>query len=353
MRKDLSVMSVSGLTKRWRASRAAAPALLTLASLQSGCGRWPSLAPATPQGDAIIGLFNLVLLLSAAVLALVMGLLLFVLLRFRRRPGEPLAPPSRVRGDRKLELLWTAGPLALVVVLFVAAVQTMRTVAAQSDPAEQDVEVIGHQWWWEYRYSDARGVTPIFAANELHLPVEVSTRLLLSSQDVQHDFWVPQFGWKRDLYPGRTNTLGVRLRELGVFDGACAEYCGAQHAWMRIRVVAEPRDRFEAWLRNQAQPARPPVSSAEQRGQQVFLANTCVNCHAIGGTSAIARVGPDLTHFGSRSLLGSGVANNTPAELDQWIRNPHEVKPGVLMPGYTSLSDEDVRALVTYLQSLT
>jgi cytochrome c oxidase subunit 2 len=223
--------------------------------------------------------------------------------RFRGRPGDP--DPPQVAGNRRIEIIWTSGAFVLVLVLFVGAVVTMQTVSAAA-PAALRVRVIGHQWWWEYQYPDL-GIT---TANELHLPSGESSQLEITSADVIHSFWVPQLGWKQDANPGQTHAMWVRVDQPGTLEGACAEYCGTEHAWMRIRVMAESRDQFDAWVRQQQQPATAPPTDLARQGQQVFESNTCVNCHTIQGTSAQGRVSPDLTHFGSRSTVGAGVAAN-------------------------------------------
>jgi cytochrome c oxidase subunit 2 len=223
----------------------------------------------------------------------------------------------------------------------------MSNVDAAS-PSALRIRAVGHQWWWEYQYPDLGVAT----ANELHVPLGVPLQIELDGADVIHSFWVPQFGWKKDMIPGKTNVMWVQPEQPGVYDGVCTEYCGTQHAWMRIRVVVEPSERFDAWIAQQRQPAAAAQGPATARGQQVFLSNTCVNCHAIGGTTATARVGPDLTHVGSRTTIGAGLVENTPDTLRQWVRNAHDLKPGVLMPAYNSLSGDDLDALVQYLMEL-
>jgi cytochrome c oxidase subunit II len=221
-------------------------------------------------------------------------------------------------------------------------VRTMATVEAEA-ASPLRVRVIGHQWWWEYEYPDLGIVT----ANELHVPVGRPVRLELESADVVHNFWIPQFGWKKDNTPNHVTPMNVVVDEPGVFDGACTEFCGTQHAWMRIRAVASPPEQFEAWVARNQQPA----PGAAPRGQQVFQQHTCVNCHAIQGVGG-ARVGPDLSHFGSRTTIGAGVLENTPENLRAWLIDPQRSKPGALMPGYVDLPDDDLRALVDYLEGL-
>jgi cytochrome c oxidase subunit II len=310
----------------------------------SGCvAPLASFDPVTPQGASISDLFVLALIPTALIFLLVVGVLIAAIVRFRGRPGD--ADPPQVEGNRRLELAWTAAPAFLLAVFFVLTVRTMSSVNAES-PSAMRVEVVGHQWWWEYRYPDLNVVT----ANELHVPVGVPLRLELTSNDVIHSFWAPQFGWKKDAIPGQTNTMPVQIDQPGVYDGTCTEYCGTQHAWMRVRVVAQSTDEFNAWVQQQQQPAPSSQDPTAARGQQVFTGSTCVNCHTLRGTAANGQVGPDLTHFGSRSIIGAGVLENTPDNLRQWISNPQAIKPGVLMPGYSSLSDDDLTALVTYLE---
>ena len=305
-----------------------------------------SFSPVTPQGGSIAALFTLVMVLSAGVFLIVAGLVTYVVLRFHGRPGDP--DPPQVAGNKRIEIAWTAAPVILLAVLFVLTVQTMGTVEAEAPPDALRIRVVGFQWWWRYEYPDLGVVT----ANELRVPVGVPLRLELHSGDVIHSFWVPRFGWKKDATPGRTTDLTMRIDQEGIYDGACTEYCGTQHAWMRISVVAESRERFDAWVQQQRQPAATPAQGAAARGMQVFHQNTCVNCHAVRGTAASAEVGPDLTHFGSRTTLGAGVLENTADNLRRWLRDPHQIKPGVLMPGYNDLSADELDALVKYLREL-
>jgi cytochrome c oxidase subunit II len=302
----------------------------------------PSFDPVTRQGLAITNLFWLELAISAVLLALVLGWMGLALVRFRARPGDATEPPQ-VHGNRAMEMIWTISPALILVVVFILMIQAMRTVDA-AEPGAQPLRVIGHQWWWEYQYPNLQAVT----ANELHVPVGTPLQIDLESVDVIHSFHVPQFGWMRDTVPGKTNQMSVSVVRLGTFDGTCNQYCGVQHAWMRVVVVSEPVDQFNAWVAQQRQPATPGGS----RGEQVFLQNTCVSCHSIRGVSEAGHVGPDLTHLGSRATLGTGVVDNTPDNLRRWISNVQAIKPGVLMPAFANLTSQDLDALVSYLESL-
>jgi len=301
-----------------------------------------SFDPVTRQGQAISSLFVLELIVSALLLALVLIWLGVALARFRARAGDANEPPQ-VQGNARLELAWTVGPAAILAVVFVLVVQTMSYVDG-AQPNATPLRVIGHQWWWEYVYADQQVVT----ANELHVPLGTPLQVSLESVDVIHSFLVPSFGWMRDAVPGKTNSMSIYVERPGVYNGTCNQYCGLQHAWMRIRVVAEPTDLFNAWVAREQQPTKPTGA----RGEQLFLENTCVNCHVIRGLNVGPSVGPDLTHVGSRATLGAGVVDNTTNNLRDWIRDAQSIKPGVLMPAFRSLGELDIDALVQYLQSL-
>jgi cytochrome c oxidase subunit 2 len=303
------------------------------------------LRPISPEGRSIRNLFVLVLALSAVVFLGVVAVLAYILVRYRGR-GE--------RGERggggehpKVQIAWTVAPLLLFAVLAVLFIRTMNDVDHPVAASGLRVEVIGHQWWWEFRYPDLNLVT----ANELHLPVGTPVRFDLSGGDVIHSFWIPQFGWKMDAIPGRTTHLSVTVDQPGTFVGACTEFCGAEHAGMLINVVAEPADQFDAWVTSQQQPAATPQSDVVQSGQNIFLASTCVSCHTVRGTAANGTVGPDLTHIGSRATIGSGVVTNTPDHLRTWIANAGNIKPAVLMPPF-DFTPEQLDDLVAYLESL-
>jgi cytochrome c oxidase subunit 2 len=299
--------------------------------------------PVTRQGLAITNLFGFELVVSALLLALVLGWLVLAMVRFRARPDDASEPPQ-IHGNTRLETVWTVTPALFLAGVFVFMLQTMRTVDT-IPPEAQTLQVIGHQWWWEYRYPDLGVVT----ANEVHVPVGTPLRVRLDSADVIHSFHVPHFGYMRDTVPTKTNEMSALVDRVGEYMGVCNQFCGDQHAWMRTRVIAETTDQFNAWVQQQRLPA---VNGSNAAGQQVCLSNTCVSCHAIRGLPAPGTVGPDLTHFGSRATIAGGVLDNTPVNLQMWIRDTQKVKPGVLMPAFQTLSDADLTALVAYLESL-
>lgn len=292
-------------------------------------------------------LFTFLMVAAIAVAVMIAILLGVSLVRARRQTTLP--QPSF--GNRRLEITWTVIPALSLVFIFSFMFYELRrgpTPGAGIPESQQpDVEVIGHQWWWEFRYPKAGGVA---TANELHLPVGQLVLVSLTSVDVQHDFWVPQLGQKMDLYPNKTNHLWLQAPAPDTYLGACAEFCGTQHAWMRIRVIAQSQADYDAYLAR-LRAAPPPQGALATQGQQTFDRLTCGTCHAIAGTRHNGRAAPDLTNFGSRQTISAGVLSNTPENLVHYLRNPQAVKPGVLMPNF-GLSDDDIAALVAYLEGL-
>lgn len=305
----------------------------------------PTFSPASPQAVEIQSLFFVMLLVAAVILAIVTGLVVYITIRFRERPGD--AEPHQEFGRPRLEIAWTLASLAVVAVLFLLTVRTMRATDPPPGTWPPDVVVVGHQWWWEVRYPASGAVT----ANEIHLPVGVRSLLRLESADVIHDLWLPRLGRKMDMIPGHPNYVWLQPQAPGTYLGACSEYCGTQHAWMRVRVVAQPQEEFDAWIRGQLAAPPVPEGGPAAAGAELFQNLTCPNCHAIAGTLAAARVGPDLSHLAERQTLGAGVLDNTRANLTAWLADPQGIKPGSNMPNL-QLSDAQVADLVAYMETL-
>ncbi len=300
--------------------------------------------PNSPQAKAMVDLFWLSMAIGGAIFALVAGLVLYVVIRFRQRGDQ--AEPRQVSGNTKLEISWTVAPIVLLAGLFIVTIVGMRFVDPEAD-RPPDIVVTGYQWWWKVEYPQ----TGIVTANEIHIPVGKQILVRLEANDVIHSFWVPELAPKRDMVPGvHTNTIWMAANEPGIYRGWCTEFCGVQHAKMRILVVAQPQAEFDAWLQQMQRPASVPAG-LPALGAELFRELTCVNCHAVTGGSGAAGAGPNLAHFGSRRTNGAGVLPNTPENLAQWILNPSAVKPGVYMPGY-ELSQEELIALVAYLETL-
>ncbi len=235
-----------------------------------------------------------------------------------------------------------------MIIVTSIAVPTIKTIFTIDAPAPKEalrIEVIGHQWWWEVRYPDLG----IGTANEVHLPANQAISLVLKSADVIHSFWSPQIGGKRDLIPGKVNYLTFTVDDPGEYPGQCAEFCGTSHANMRLMVIAQTRDQFQAWAAAQKLVPAPPTGEMA-RGTQAFLAGGCLACHTIQGVSG-GMIGPNLTHFGSRKTLAAGILKNSPENLAKWLRDPPAMKPGALMPKLP-LTDEQVTTLVSYLGAL-
>src|SRR6202035_5637678 len=246
----------------------------------------------------------------------------------------------------QLELAWTVIPILIVVVLFLAAARVIASIQNATRPSNAlEVTVIGHQFWWEYRYPFLKVVT----ANELHIPVGEPTFLTLLSADTHHSFWVPRLGGKTDLIPNHPNTMWIDPQATGGYLGQCAQYCGTQHAKMLLRVYVQSKDDFDRWIQQQRQPAF--VNDAVSQGQRIFETTACINCHTVSGTVANGRFGPDLTHLMSRDTIASGVAPNTPEELRRWVGNPDTIKPGSKMPSM-QLSEHELDAVTAYLSTL-
>jgi len=311
----------------------------------------PPFHPVSQQAHAISELFVFVLILSAVVFAGILGAVSYIVWRYRHSRAGNAGDPRPMFGHSRIEIVWTAIPIAIVGVLFVLTLEAMRA----SDPAPPpgrpaDIVIVAHQWWWEIRYPAAGVVT----ANDLHLPVGTKQFVELESADVIHDFWVPRLGRKLDMVPGRTGRLFLDADSAGTYFGACAEYCGNEHAWMRLRVTAEPPAAFASWLAAQQRTAATPDAASDSlvvQGAALFTSLTCASCHAVRGTQDAARVGPDLTHLASRPALAAERLPNTPANLRRWIAEPDLVKPGSYMPNL-HLSGPDLDRIVAYLLTL-
>jgi cytochrome c oxidase subunit II len=303
-------------------------------------------APASTPAQTIFDLSLMVIAIAAAIFVIVGGLLAYSVVKFRRRRNDDGREPAQVYGSKQVELAWTIIPVITVLVLFLATARAVLAVQGAAKPkGAVEVTVVGHQFWWEYRYSGKNVVT----ANELHVPVGEKTFLTLLSADTDHSFWVPRLGGKTDLVPNHPNQMWIEPRETGLFLGQCAQYCGTQHGMMLLRIYVDSRPEFDRWLKEQATLARADDAFAE--GRKIFEQTACINCHAVAGTAANGRFGPDLTHLMSRETLGAGVVQNTPENLRRWIRRPDDFKPGSLMPPM-GLTEQQLDAVTTYLASL-
>jgi cytochrome c oxidase subunit 2 len=359
------------------------------------------------ESQQIYNLFQPIFWMAIGVFVIVEGLLIWSVIRYRRRPGDAI--PVQLHGNLPIELAWTIAPAILVLVI---AVLTFRTQAIIEREPENplNVTVVGHQWWWEFQYPDQNLIT----ANELHIPSNRDVLLTLKSADVIHSFWAPRLSGKTDVIPGHENRLVMRplSPQTMLVRGHCAEFCGGTHAMMAFHVVVQPQAEFDAWVQQQQAAAPTPAgvqqaaasvtapavgatiaasvtataaggdevaattaatvaatanapetataqaqpASAEAQGYQLFNTKGCVGCHAITGyPGAVSRIGPDLTHIGSRQYIVAGWLKNTPENLQRWLRDPNEVKPDNVMGTAIklgTLKEDEIQALTAYLLSL-
>ena len=320
--------------------------------LSECAGRQSVVAPAGQPAGNIAGLWWIALSISVVVWVLVMAALLYG--AFRKRVAPTHQAPIQVGAERGATLIVSIAVALTVVVLLVwlaLSVSGDRALASMPPAASVDIQVTGHQWWWEVRYLAPQPSEQFTTANEIHVPVGRPVMLQLTSADVIHSFWVPNVDGKRDLIPGHVTTTWFQADTPGVYRGQCAEFCGYQHANMALYVVAESPARYATWLAAQREPAAPPRDSLAKRGEVVFLSSPCPYCHAIEGTMALGRTAPDLTHFGSRMSIAAGELPNTRGNLAGWILDPQQVKPGNKMPA-TTMGSSDLQALLAYLESL-
>ncbi|MHB8671831.1 MAG: cytochrome c oxidase subunit II [Acidimicrobiales bacterium] len=313
--------------------------LVLVAALLTACAHAaPSaLDPHGRGAERVAGLWWLLLAVAAAVFVFVMAVLGVALMR--RRPVRFGGMGLVIGGGVVL-------PLAVLPIMFYLSTSSLARSDSIQRRAQMEIEVIGHQWWWEVRYPGG-GVT----ANDIHIPTGEVVRVKLRSPDVNHSLWVPQLQVKTDLIPGYDNVMWLDARRPGTYRGACAEFCGIQHARMAFFVIADPPDQFRTWLAEQAQPAAEPTTPALAAGRDAFMANPCAACHTIRGTHAAGVVGPDLTHFASRRSIGAGTLDNTRGALAGWILNSQTAKRGNIMPPI-QLSPQDLQSLLDYLESL-
>ncbi len=347
---------------------------------------WPTtiFSPDSTPARAIFGLSIFVLTITGLIFVAITTLLVYALVHFRARSGDDSEPPQ-VFGSTQIELAWTIIPLLIIVVLFLGTARVIFSVQDAKKPAAAlNVIVVGHQFWWEFRYPDYNVVT----ANELHVPVSDArssrpTFMKLTSADVVHSFWVPRLAGKTDLLPNRVNEMWIDPQRTGMFDGQCAQFCGAEHAKMLLRVYVDTPEQFQAWIATQqkeaagasssAAPSSPDLTgntpgsfqalqvsqtvkasqarSAAETGRDVFEHQACINCHTVRGTVADGRFGPDLTHLMGRHTIAAGAADNTPENLKRWIADPATFKPGALMPPM-HLTDEQNTQITNYLTTL-
>lgn len=301
------------------------------------------LNPASPSAGTESRLHSLIFVLAALVFLIVEGLLVYNVLRFRRKPHDDKRVPRQIDRATLLEVIYTGIPILLVLFLFIVTIRTMNAVAApERRDSDLNVRVVGYRWWWEFEYPDLGIVT----ANELHVPVHTNVHIRLESVDVIHSLWVPQLSGKMDAIPGQPNEMWFRATKVGDYTGLCSEYCGLNHATMRLRVVVDRPEDFNRWVAGQQATPYQPQTDLEQRGYQMITQGLCVGCHSFDPQQTPHVIGPDLAHLFSRSTFAGASFDLTEDNLRRWLQDPQAMKPGNLMT--VKLNDQDVQALMAY-----
>lgn len=330
-------------------------AIAMLGAVPGFTGNQTSLNPAGPMAQRIEHTLSLIFFITGVMYVLTMIAVVISVMRNRGAenefpPPQPTSPEQHRRNTRAV-----AGAMGISVlllfVMMVASFATSHAIGKENGRAPFEVDVYGHQWWWEVQYPQPEADKMVVTANEIHIPTGSLVRIHGTSMDVIHSFWAPNIHGKRDLLPGYENDFVIQADQPGRWRGQCAEFCGPQHAHMSFLVIAEPMDQFHNWMTAQAGTPPPPSTSQTQHGQVVFLSRACIMCHTIRGTVAGSRVGPDLTHVGSRDTIAAGTLRNNPQELAKWITNAQQIKPGVRMPP-NPMPQQDLNDLVAYLESL-
>jgi cytochrome c oxidase subunit 2 len=329
--------------RRWAAPGA------SLFLLLAACAKKAPQSTLDPKGDVarrIANLINPVFIVAGVVFVLVQGLIVVAIVKFRARPDSP--EPQQIHGNTRLEVGWTLVP---ALILLAVAVPTIKTIfdLAKTPANPVNVTVIGHQFWWEYRYTDLGVVT----ANELRMPAGRPVELTLNSVDVIHSYWIPPLGGKTDVVPGRNNHMHLEADKPGEYLGQCTEFCGASHANMRAKAIAMTPGDFDAWVAGQrAAAATPADGTVAADGMALFATKGCSGCHTVQGVSA-GVVGPNLTHIASRTTFAGSIFDRNDANLRKWLTNPQAEKPGNAMkiPG-APLTPDEITKLIGYLDSL-
>lgn len=342
--------AIGGADERGPSPRfACAAAALVVAGGISGCGGKQSIvAPRSHQTHVIALVWWWMLGASVVVFTGTVGLLVLAFLR-RRTAGLPFFGQRERLAGGMVVVFGIAVPLVVLLVLFGATdIYAIRfTEAPAAGSTRMTVDVIGHQWWWEVRYPGSGAVT----ANEMHIPTGERVQVIATTADVIHSLWVPRLVRKIDMIPGRENKILLETPDVGRYLGQCSEFCGLQHAHMRLAVVAEPARSFQAWLAGMAKPTPMPLTAQGREGERLFMSRGCGGCHQLRGTQATGTVGPDLTHVASRLTLAALTIPTTARELAAWIHDPQAIKPGNHMPDL-GLSGSEAETIAAFLKEL-
>jgi cytochrome c oxidase subunit 2 len=343
--------------------KCAACALAFAATLLNGCHTAQSTFDAHGPAAERISHLSLFMTVLFLVITAVMWALFAIAFYRRRGTLSTHAPIDTSGGEMWIAVGGITVPLVVLSVLFVWGLILLRAFPihgvhggsshdAMAQSMKPDILIVGHQWWWEIHYLNDDPSLQVVTANELHLPVGQPVNIRLETRDVMHSFWVPALHGKVDLIPGQPNYLRIEASEPGEYQGQCGEYCGAEHARMRILAIAQSPDEYQAWLDAQRKPGTDPATDAAKAGQHIFLAGPCSMCHTVRGTLAGGTVAPDLTHVGSRQMIAANCYKNNDAYLEAWITHAQSLKPQAQMPNFTYFSGEQLTDLVAYLRQL-
>ncbi len=327
---------------------------ISLLLICTGCGLPQStLNPGGPAASNLAQIGWVVYILFLVITGIMWLFLLWACIR-RRGSLQYHAPWDEGGGQSWVLAGGLVLPFVVLCGLFVFAVERTRDFPLHndSDHPAPEILVIAHQWWWEVHYLEGGPSTQFVTANEIHIPVERPIEIVLETQDVIHSFWVPALHGKLELIPGQSNFIRVQASHAGNFEGQCAEYCGAEHARMRLLVVAQSAQDYQAWRNQQLQPASEPQGEDAMHGRDVFQYGACALCHTVRGTAAQGKVAPDLTHLASRQFIAANSYKNNEANLEAWSTHAQSLKPGAEMPDLTEFNGEDLRAMTAYLQQL-
>lgn len=343
--------SVSGVMPS--ASRDSAVILLAA----TGCGAPQQMfSDATDGAARVTTLTWFMIIVAAIVYVVVIALMLAGMWRNRQR--DPHAVDLSRPGIRWVVIGGGIMPAVVLTAVFLVALTAMgrypggRPARGPARDAVTTVDVTANQWWWQVKYAFPDLTRSFTTANEIHVPVGEPVLLRMHTADVIHSFWVPRLQGKIDMIPGQQNEMRLVAREPGVYPGQCAEFCGAQHAKMKMVIVADPPAQFRQWVQRQLAPAATPTDSLTVLGQRLFVAGPCSTCHTVRGTPALGQVAPDLTHMGSRLTIAAGWLPNSPGNLEAWIANAQSIKPGNRMPTLSVYSGRELRAVAAYVASL-
>lgn len=338
--------------KGWMGKIKALALMSFMAVLLTGCGK-ENLTALVPKGygaEESMKLIILTTVIMGGVFLVVIVVLAYVLIRFRRKKGQENYIPKQVEGSKTLETIWTIIPIILVIIMAVPTTLISFDLADASDSKDHiNIDVTGNQYWWHFNYQDE----DIQTSQDLYIPVGEKVYLNMISNDVIHSFWVPSISGKMDVNPENTNTMYIEAYEEGVYWGKCTEFCGPSHSLMDFKVIVVSKEEYEQWvadMKNYDPEKDEPESAVAKEGKDLFEANNCMACHAIG--SSPVEVGPNLTNFGNRTKI-AGFKEPTKENLVDWLKDPEEIKPGNLMTGkYPQLNDDEAEKIAEYLMQL-